>query len=168
MGRNRDLHRGSQGHRLNEFGRRWHWPVGRQSAWQEESCGAFRKKKKSNEKKLTAPQRGVWIRKHLLFGQTQRWFPPQRVEICSECCFERDRLYILCSIKVKHTWEMSSPGSHRATERHTFDHHKDNLSIIGSLPLLFTCDAKSSSFWNDGEVGRMWGSGPLLFSDGAL
>lgn len=162
MGRNRDLRRGSQGHRLNEFGRCWHWPVGRQSAWQEES-GAFTKKKKR-----TSPQRGVWIRKHLLFGQTQRRVPLESVEICSECCFERDRLYILSSIKVKDIWEMSSPASHHATETHTFDYNKDNLSITGSLLLLFTCNAKSSSFWNDGEVGQMWGSGPLLFSDGAL
>lgn len=38
------------GHRLNEFGRCWRWLLGRQSAWQKESCGAFtwlgKKKKK--------------------------------------------------------------------------------------------------------------------------
>lgn len=50
------------------------------------------------KKKRTVPQRGVWIIKHLLFGQIQRGFPLESVEICSEW----DHLPILCSIEVKY------------------------------------------------------------------
>lgn len=131
------------GPRLNEFGRCWRWLVGRQSAWQKESCGAFT----WLEKKRTVPQRGIWMRKHLLLGQTQICFPLESMEICSKSCFERDpvRLYICSSIKVKRIWELSSSPSHQATDTQTCNYNKDNLSITGLLLLLFTWDAKSSS-----------------------
>lgn len=82
------------GHRLNEFGRCWRWLVGQQSAWQKESCGAFTW---LGKKKRTVPQRGIWMRKHLLFGQPQICFTLESVEICSELLWKGScpSLYLL-------------------------------------------------------------------------
>lgn len=95
------------GHRLNEFGRCWRWLLGRQSAWQKESCGAFtwlgKKKKKKNsstEGHLDEKTPVVWTNSNML--------PLESVEICSKSCFERDPAHLsICScIKVKKIKEL--------------------------------------------------------------
>lgn len=106
------------GHRLNEFGRCWRRLVGRQSAWQKESCGAFT----WLEKKDGSPE-GHLDKKHLLFEQTQICFPLESVEMWSKSCFERDavHLYILIIFQHENTENMRSviitqPSSHRHTD----------------------------------------------------
>lgn len=128
------------GRRLNEFGRCWRRLVGRQSAWQEESCGAFMTRKKTKKKKKRpVPQRGIWMGKHLLFGPTQICFPLESVELCSNSRFERDPVHLYVSSSTENKKNMTiaiatQPSSHRHT-----DFGLIIKTILPSLDCFFLC-----------------------------
>lgn len=162
MERNRDLRRGSPGHRLNEFGRCWRWLVGRQSAWQEEMCIHI------SPKKRTVPQRAAWRRKHLLFGQTQICFPLQSVEIFPKSPFERGPPPRSRSLRRQGAGTTRQVVINQPPQKHTLltQDIKTTFLSLGSFAVYLRC--KITLLLNDGGAGQPLGSGPLLFSDGAL